>query len=334
MNKKKLITLLLTLCALLPLASCGRTVGEGAGRITTAGADSAPADSETTAASSDTEGDPNRVTFVAAGDNLIHDSIIVDAKNLAATAASTGAYSGTDYFDRMYDGIRDIVSSADLAYVNQEGPVAGDSLGVQGYPTFNAPEEVGDALREGRIAAVGSVCLELSELNYREACFEGEPANIGFPRSEGNGIYVTPNMLFVNAGSKGKDGAYEFLRFLVSEEGQRRYVERNRSGGGVSLMPIRLDILDEMTALEMRKAGETTARSATGVLFVKDGFTQEQKERFDRLLEKAEPGNWHAAEIMSIVYEELEPYFAGQRTAAETAANLDNRVQLYMDERK
>lgn len=195
-------------------------------------------------------------------------------------------------------------------------------------------EEVGEALREGRIAAVGSVCLELSELNYREACFEGEPANIGFPRSEGNGIYVTPNMLFVNAGSKGKDGAYEFLRFLVSEEGQRRYVERNRSGGGVSLMPIRLDILDEMTAQEMRKAGETTARSATGVLFVKDGFTQEQKERFDRLLEKAEPGNWHAAEIMSIVYEELEPYFAGQRTAAEAAANLDNRVQLYLDERK
>ncbi len=132
MNKKKMITLLLTLCALLPLASCGRTVGEGAGRITTAGADSAPADSETTAASSDTEGDPNRVTFVAAGDNIIHDSIIVDAKNLAATAASTGAYSGTYYFDRMYDGIRDIVSSADLAYVNQEGPVAGDSLGRSG----------------------------------------------------------------------------------------------------------------------------------------------------------------------------------------------------------
>lgn len=195
-------------------------------------------------------------------------------------------------------------------------------------------EEVGEALREGRIAAVGSVCLELSELNYREACFEGEPANIGFPRSEGNGIYVTPNMLYVNAGSGVKDGAYEFLRFLVSEEGQRRYVERNRSGGGASLMPVRLDMLEEMTALEMRKAGETTARSATGVLFAKDGFTQAQKERFDRLLERAEPGDWYAAEIMSLVYEELEPYFAGQRTAAEAAANLDNRVQLYLDERK
>ena len=195
-------------------------------------------------------------------------------------------------------------------------------------------EEVGEALKEGRIAAVGSVCLELSELNYREACFEGEPANIGFPRSEGNGIYVTPNMLYVNAGSEVKDGAYEFLRFLVSEEGQRRYAERSRAGDGASLMPVRLEILEEMTAQEMRKAGETTARSATGVLFVKDGFTKAQKERFDWLMERAEPGDWYAAEIMSIVYEELEPYFAGQRTAAEAAANLDNRVQLYMDERK
>ena len=195
-------------------------------------------------------------------------------------------------------------------------------------------EDVGEALREGRIAAVGSVCLELSELNYREACFEGEPANIGFPRSEGNGIYVTPNMLYVNAGSEVKDGAYEFLRFLVSEEGQRRYVERSRAGDSASLMPVRLEILEEMTAQEMRKTGETTARSATGVLFVKDGFTQAQKERFDWLMERAEPGDWYAAEIMSIVYEELEPYFAGQRTAAEATANLDNRVQLYMDERK
>ena len=47
MKKVKITALLLTLCSVLPLAACGRTVGEGAGRITTAGADSAPSDSET-----------------------------------------------------------------------------------------------------------------------------------------------------------------------------------------------------------------------------------------------------------------------------------------------
>lgn len=248
-------------------------------------------------------------------------------------------FSGADIV--FYYGLLDNDNAELIDWENGESHLTEDLfLEILGFASRYADrgqipqEDVGEALKEGRIAAEGSVCLELSELNYREACFEGEPANIGFPRSEGNGIYVTPNMLYVNAGSEVKDGAYEFLRFLVSEEGQRRYVERNRAGDSASLMPVRLELLEEMTALEMRKAGETTARSATGVLFAKDGFTQAQKERFDRLLERAEPGDWYAAEIMSIVYEELEPYFAGQRTAAEAAANLHNRVQLYMDERK
>lgn len=248
-------------------------------------------------------------------------------------------FSGADIV--FYYGLLDNDNAELIDWENGESHLTEDLfLEILGFASRYADrgqipqEDVGEALKEGRIAAEGSVCLELSELNYREACFEGEPANIGFPRSEGNGIYVTPNMLYVNAGSEVKDGAYEFLRFLVSEEGQRRYVERNRAGDSASLMPVRLELLEEMTALEMGKAGETTARSATGVLFAKDGFTQAQKERFDRLLERAEPGDWYAAEIMSIVYEELEPYFAGQRTAAEAAANLHNRVQLYMDERK
>lgn len=87
-----------------------------------------------------------RLSFVAVGDNIIHESVFVDAQNRAVAAASTGAYNGNYYFDEMYDGVRDVISKADIAYVNQEGPVAGDSLGVYGYPTFNAPEEIGDAL--------------------------------------------------------------------------------------------------------------------------------------------------------------------------------------------
>lgn len=84
-------------------------------------------------------------SFVAAGDNLIHESIFVDAQN-RAVAASADGYSGKYYFDEMYNGVADIIKNAGLAFVNQEGPIAGDSLGVSGYPTFNAPEEAGDAL--------------------------------------------------------------------------------------------------------------------------------------------------------------------------------------------
>ena len=38
-------------------------------------------------------------------------------------------------------------------------------------------------------------------------------------------------------------------------------------------------------------------------------------------------------ELESILEEELEPYFSGDRSLEETVEILDNRVQVYLDER-
>ena len=77
-----------------------------------------------------------KVSFVGVGDNLIHSSIYKDA--------STG-YNEYD-FKPMYDLIKPIVSKYDIAYYNQETILGGKELGVNDYPTFNSPQEVGDAM--------------------------------------------------------------------------------------------------------------------------------------------------------------------------------------------
>lgn len=75
-----------------------------------------------------------RIRVVAAGDNIAHDSVIQTARDDAG---------GTEYdFSEIYAGIADIVAGADIAFVNQEAPVAGKALGIAGYPNFNAPEEM------------------------------------------------------------------------------------------------------------------------------------------------------------------------------------------------
>ena len=165
MKRKRIASLGILCCLILPsvLSSCNTEMEQGdeTGRdnvlytsgdlndnnAVSAGAQTDVPDTdrrEFTNGSSDT--DAVRFSFVAAGDNVIHESVFVDAKNRAISAASIGTYSGTYYFDEMYLGIKDLISSAGIAYINQEGPVAGDSLGVSGYPAFNAPEEIGDAL--------------------------------------------------------------------------------------------------------------------------------------------------------------------------------------------
>ena len=77
-------------------------------------------------------------TLVAVGDALIHKTIYLDANKLAG-------YSGYD-FKPMITSIKEIVSNYDLAYYNQETILGGTEIGLNDYPTFNSPYEVGDAM--------------------------------------------------------------------------------------------------------------------------------------------------------------------------------------------
>ena len=57
------------------------------------------------------------------------------------------AMTGSGYdFTPYYSYLKDFISSADIATVNQESPIATSILPVSGYPEFNTPEEAGYAL--------------------------------------------------------------------------------------------------------------------------------------------------------------------------------------------
>ena len=83
-----------------------------------------------------------RVSFVACGDNIVHSTVLADAKDLAA---------GTDKeynFIPMFSNVADIIKDADIAYINQESPFGGPEKGYSGYPMFNSPDQVGYDLME------------------------------------------------------------------------------------------------------------------------------------------------------------------------------------------
>ena len=117
------------------LASCG---GEES-----AVTDTAPTFDSITEPTPDTEPAPaeNRVTFFAAGDNIIHECVYLDAMTAAASVGAPSDY----YFEGMYANFKDKISSADLAFINAEGPLDTDGA-PNGYPSFNAPREAGEAL--------------------------------------------------------------------------------------------------------------------------------------------------------------------------------------------
>lgn len=76
------------------------------------------------------------VTLTMVGDILLHTRIEDYSKN----------EDGTYNFDAIFANTAEKISGADLALVNQEVIIGGAELGVSGYPNFNAPYEIGDAL--------------------------------------------------------------------------------------------------------------------------------------------------------------------------------------------
>ena len=82
-----------------------------------------------------TEEEPETMQIVMVGDMLMHDKILESAKQ------EDGSYN----FDHIFVHVKDFISAADLAIVNQETIMGGDRYGYTGYPSFNTPFALADA---------------------------------------------------------------------------------------------------------------------------------------------------------------------------------------------
>ena len=84
------------------------------------------------------EPEPARVTLMALGDNLIHNS----------TYWSMELPDGGYDFTSIYNDIKPTVESYDIACINQETALVADRALIDNYPSFGTPQEAGDALAQ------------------------------------------------------------------------------------------------------------------------------------------------------------------------------------------
>ncbi len=118
-------------------------------------------------------------SFLAVGDNLIHEAIYYFNRN------SDGSYA----LDDIYEHTNEYTQNADLAYINFETIAAGSELGLSGYPTFNGPFEVIDSVNKAGfdwLSGASNHCFDrgeagiVSELNYIKT---------NYPQMEVTGIH-------------------------------------------------------------------------------------------------------------------------------------------------
>lgn len=202
----------------------------------------------------------------------------------------------------------------------------GDDL----YYSNSNNEEAADYYSDGKIAALEIELYGPNDLLYASACFEGQEVLIGIPSSQGRKTYMSLVRVCLNSNSPSKEGAKEFLRYLLSEEGQ--FLSMKNTYGGFSC---RRDVTEQLLS-EYQKEYEGIKKHSIryGIPVDIVPLNDEQQEQLFALFEDAIPQPGVPSEIEAVVLEELAPYFAGDCSAEEAAKKLDNRVQLYLDEHR
>ncbi len=134
--------------------------------------------------------------------------------------------------------------------------------------------------------------------------FVGFPGSIGENAEKGAGALIYGrNLMALSAVSENRQGAWDFARYYLTEEYQKNLE---------SSLPVNKQIFEEW-------AKEETLRP----------YTVDEK---GKKVESAAATPFEDVHVINIIGEEMDSYFSGQKTAEDTAAVIQSRVQIYVQE--
>ena len=157
--------------------------------------------------------------------------------------------------------------------------------------------------------------------------------NIGYPTEEGSGVQLNISSgLAISAKSKYTDAAWDFLKTLLTDDFQEDQWS----------FPVTKTALDKSLAAAMEQDyytdenGEKVYYDQTGYIgdteYTISPLTQEQVDEFKTLVDGASVAGNYDTDIMDIINEEATAFFSGDKTAADVAALIQNRVSIYLGE--
>lgn len=188
-----------------------------------------------------------------------------------------------------------------------------------------------ELLIEGKLLAVQDIFITLNQYARTLSEYEDKIHYVCYPgQTDQVGVFNSSYFVVVNKNAKDKEVIGEFLNYLLSDETQMHI--------DVSYVAVNKRTVENNVWLSVDLAGERFWLYKTN-----EGNTAELPEKEDgttyvsdyvEFLDHAEVQlNSRVDPIWQIIEEELESYWSGTKSAEEVAKIIDNRVQLYLDER-
>lgn len=204
-------------------------------------------------------------------------------------------------------------------------------------------EDYGDSASNDNPALTGyAVCDRASAYLIDSYVFPKEgKVRGGYLFDDGCHAWLIQDMIAINADSSNKEGAWAFLSFLLQEdvqatleyEGETVALPSNRKAFETILkhaeenaLSLLIPTLEEKGMLDPGLTEEEWAAD------IEAGLGEYITELYE-LAENAEPFPMRTEPILEIIEEELQDYFDGSKSYEEIIGVIENRVQLYLDEK-
>lgn len=165
--------------------------------------------------------------------------------------------------------------------------------------------------------------------------FGEEVTMVGFPTDSGKGSVVTIGTYYaMSAKSANQDGAWEFLRYYLTQEYQdtQWQIPTNRASYQAWLDKgmEKNYYLDE----NGNKVEQEDTFYLNGEEIPLPVMTREQVDQIGAFIESVDKPSNYKEQVYNIVAEETAAYFAGQKSVDEVANVIQSRVQPYVNENR
>lgn len=170
---------------------------------------------------------------------------------------------------------------------------------------------------------------------YLRAEYAGESLTfVGYPSTNGTGSYFTAyNGLAITTACRNPDVAWSFVRYLLTEEHQENsWAFPTNRHVFEAMKETAMKPLDDGSEVGIAIDAKPVTTSAPEADDYNKPLTEEDCQRIIDLYESCTTVFSSNDDVWKIIQEEAAPFFAGQKTAGETAKLIQNRVSLYVAE--
>ncbi len=182
--------------------------------------------------------------------------------------------------------------------------------------------------------------LTAEDVSWDNQVFENDASYKGFPSmDQSGGRFEFSNAIAMTSDCSDKEAAWDFMKYLISEEYQGKYLQN------LYAVPTRSDVFEEyLNCLTATKDGtdkygnkikvRNNSVDFDGVSIKIKPLTNEEIDTYKKMIENSK-GIWEPdKKVLDIVKEEAAAYFAGDKSVDDVCKVIQDRVTTYVNESK